>query len=84
MVEKLDKIDLTSFTTPQVSTRTMTFAFVDSEAERLNAVLDDLDGLPAKGNLAGGRRAVRPFSSTCWKRRKERSTCGTPPLPCSS
>ena len=48
MVEKLDKIDLTSFTTPQVSTRTMTFAFVDSEAERLNAVLDDLDGLPAK------------------------------------
>lgn len=48
VVEKLDKIDLTSFTTPQVSTRTMTFAFVDSEAERLNAVLDDLDGLPAK------------------------------------
>lgn len=38
VVEKLDKIDLTSFTTPQVSTRTMTFAFVDSEAERLNAV----------------------------------------------
>lgn len=32
VVEKLDKIDLTSFTTPQVSTRTMTFAFVDSEA----------------------------------------------------
>ena len=48
VVEKLDKIDLTSFTTPQVSTRTMTFAFVDSEAERLNAVLDELDGLPAK------------------------------------
>ena len=48
VVEKLDKIDLTSFTTPQVNTRTMTFAFVDSEAERLNAVLDDLDGLPAK------------------------------------
>lgn len=48
VVEKLDKIDLTSFTTPQVSTRTMTFAFVDSEAERLNAVLEDLDGLPAK------------------------------------
>ena len=37
VVEKLDKIDLTSFTTPQVSTRTMTFAFVDSEAECLNA-----------------------------------------------
>ena len=36
VVEKLDKIDLT------------TFAFVDSEAERLNAVLDELDGLPAK------------------------------------
>lgn len=48
VVEKLDKIDLTSFTTPQVSTRTMTFAFVDSEAECLNAVLDELDGLPAK------------------------------------
>ncbi|HIW79801.1 MAG TPA: ParB N-terminal domain-containing protein [Candidatus Bilophila faecipullorum] len=48
VVEKLDKIDLTSFTTPQVSTRTMTFAFVDSEAERLNAVLEDLEGLPAK------------------------------------
>lgn len=48
VVERLDKIDLTSFTTPQVSTRTMTFAFVESEAERLNAVLDDLDGLPAK------------------------------------
>ena len=48
VVEKLDKIDLTSFTTPQVSTRTMTFAFVDSEAESLNAVLDELDGLPAK------------------------------------
>ncbi|WP_279059676.1 ParB N-terminal domain-containing protein [Bilophila wadsworthia] len=48
VVEKLDKIDLTSFTTPQVSTRTMTFAFVDSEAERLNAVLDDLDGLPQR------------------------------------
>ena len=31
--EVLDKIDLTSFTTPQVSTRTMTFAFVDSEAD---------------------------------------------------
>ena len=31
VVEKLDKIDLTSFTTPQVSTRTMTFALVDSE-----------------------------------------------------
>ena len=48
VVERLDKIDLTSFTTPQVSTRTMTFAFVESEAERFNAVLDELEGLPAK------------------------------------
>ncbi len=48
IVEKLDKIELTSFTTPQVSTRAMTFAFVESEAEHLNTVLDDLDRLPAK------------------------------------
>ena len=39
---------MTSFTTPQVSTRNMTFAFVDSEAERLNAVLVYLYVLLAK------------------------------------
>ncbi|MFQ9866807.1 MAG: ParB N-terminal domain-containing protein [Bilophila wadsworthia] len=82
VVEKLDKIDLTSFTTPQVSTRTMTFAFVDSEAERLNAVLDDLDGLPAKEIWLADVRQFDRFP-TCWKRRKDVRRGGTPP-PCSS
>lgn len=47
-VENLGKIELVSFTTPQVAARTMTFAFTDDEAERLNAVLEALETLPAK------------------------------------
>ena len=48
IVEKLEKLELVSFTTPQVYSRTMTFAFVDDEAERLNGVLESLEALPAK------------------------------------
>lgn len=47
-VERLEKIELVGFSTPQVCTRTMTFAFVDAEAERFNAILDQLEALPAK------------------------------------
>lgn len=47
-VEKLEKIDLVSFTTPQVASRVMTFAFTEDEAERLNAVIESLEALPAK------------------------------------
>lgn len=47
-VERLEKVELVGFSTPQVCTRTMTFAFVDSEAERFNAVLGQLEALPAK------------------------------------
>lgn len=48
LVEKLEKIELVGFTTPQVYTRTLTLAFVDSEAEHFNAVLEQLEALPAK------------------------------------
>lgn len=47
-VERLEKIELVGFSTPQVCTRTMTFAFVDSEVERFSAVLEQLEALPAK------------------------------------
>lgn len=47
-VERLEKIELVGFSTPQVCTRTLTFAFVDSEAERFNVVLEQLETLPAK------------------------------------
>ena len=47
-VENLEKIDLVPFTTPQIYSRTLTFAFVDDEAERLNGVLESLEALPVK------------------------------------
>lgn len=47
-VERLEKVELVGFSTPQVCTRTLTFAFVDSEAERFNTVLEQLEALPAK------------------------------------
>lgn len=48
VVEQLAKVDLVSFTTPQVASRVVTFAFVEDEAERLNAVLESLEAVPAK------------------------------------
>ncbi len=48
LVEKLEKVELVAFTTPQVYSRSITFAFVDDEAERLNGVLESLEALPAK------------------------------------
>lgn len=61
-VERLEKIELVGFSTPQVCTRTLTFAFVDSEAERFNAVLEQLEALPAKEmHLADLRQFNRFF-----------------------
>lgn len=48
VVEQLAKVDLVSFTTPQIASRVVTFAFVEDEAERLNAVLDALEAIPGK------------------------------------
>ncbi|MDL2268856.1 ParB/Srx family N-terminal domain-containing protein [Desulfosarcina sp. OttesenSCG-928-A07] len=47
-VERLEKIDLVPFTTPQVYSQVITFAFVDDEAKRLNGVLESLEALPTK------------------------------------
>ncbi len=48
VVERLEKIELVGFTTPQVFTRTLTLAFVDTEVAHFNAVLEQLDSLPSK------------------------------------
>lgn len=61
-VERLEKIELVGFSTPQVCTRTLTFAFVDAEAERFNAVLEQLEAFPAKEmHLADLRQFDRFF-----------------------
>ncbi|MFR4119403.1 MAG: hypothetical protein ACLT2T_11640 [Bilophila wadsworthia] len=65
-----------------MSTRTMTFAFVDSEAERLNAVLDELDGLPAKEIWLADVRQFDRFRPAGSDEKDVRR--GTPPSPCSS
>lgn len=48
LVEKLEKIELVNFSTPQVYAQTMSFAFVDAEASRLNKVIENLESLPDK------------------------------------
>lgn len=48
IVEQLEKVELVSFTTPQVATRNMTFVFTEEDAAKLNAVIDALEMIPAK------------------------------------
>lgn len=40
MIKDLESIKLVTFTTPQIYTRSVTFAFTDPEMDQLNAVLD--------------------------------------------
>ena len=47
-VSRLEKIDLVGFTTPQVYTRTISLAFVDTELARFDAVLEQLESLPGE------------------------------------
>lgn len=47
-VERLEKINLVSFTTPQVFSRSFTFAFVEEEGQRLEKIIESLEELPAK------------------------------------
>lgn len=47
-IEKLEKVNLVTFSTPQIVTRTVTFAFVDSEMKKFQKVLAQLEALPAK------------------------------------
>lgn len=42
---EVEKVKLVTFTTPSLATRTMTFAFVDTDAARIQEVLDALSGL---------------------------------------
>ncbi|MBQ3060465.1 MAG: ParB N-terminal domain-containing protein [Desulfovibrio sp.] len=43
---KLEKIDLVGFTTPQIFTRTISLAFIDTEMAHFNDVLEQLSHLP--------------------------------------
>ena len=43
---EMEKVKLVTFTTPSLATRTMTFAFVDTDADRVSEVLESLAALP--------------------------------------
>lgn len=48
IVEQLEKVELVSFTTPQVATRNVTFVFTEEDAAKLNTIIDALEMIPAK------------------------------------
>lgn len=64
VVEGLEKIDLVPFTTPQVYTRSMTFAFAETEAAHFNAVLDNLSECPAKEIYLADLKQFQRFYDT--------------------
>ncbi len=43
---EIGKVDLLTFTTPAVATRTVSFSFVSTEADRFEQVIDELDFAP--------------------------------------
>lgn len=50
-VKELDKIKLVSFSTPSLTTRAMTFAFTDPEAERVSAIIEELSAFQASQEM---------------------------------
>lgn len=50
-VKELDRVKLVNFTTPSLSTRAVTFAFTDPEAERVVAIIEELSVFQASQDL---------------------------------